>query len=441
MDEKGGRQPAHGQGAVSGDDGPPADGWPRRSAAAAVLAPRVAIMPAEPSTVTDDLPNPVWGDDWPQVRDLWPLEQTVAHLNHGSYGAVPTAVLEEQQSWRERMEANPDRFFARELAGALAAARSEVGAFLGAGEGSLAFVPNATTGASTVLAVFPLEAGDRVLVTDHSYGAVRIAAQRFTQDRGAALDTVQVPLDADDPDVVARVLAAVTNRTRLVVLDHVTSPTARRMPLVMLVPELRERGVAVLVDGAHAPGMLDLDIEGVGADFYLGNLHKWACAPRGTAVLHAAERWRPVLRPLVASWGEADGFPLAFDETGTEDPTAWLSAPRALRVLGQLGLDRVRRHNVELAVAGQHEVGRALGVPTRDLPRDAAVSMQLVPLPTGIAATRDDATALQARIGEESAVEVAVTCWQEQGFVRLSAHAYNAPADYRRLAADLPSLI
>ncbi len=310
-------------------------------------------MPADPSITTDADANQLWGDDWPEVRALWPLESTVAHLNHGSYGAVPRPVLEEQQSWRDRMESNPLRFFNRELPAALAAARAEVAAFLGAADGSLAFVPNATTGASTVLATFPLEAGDAVLLTDHAYGAVRIAAHRFAADRGARVDTVSVPLTADDDEVVAAVLGAVHDGTRLAVLDQVTSPTARRFPLVELVPALQQRGVAVLVDGAHAPGMLDLDLERLGADFFVGNLHKWCCAARGTAVLHAAERWRPRLRPLVASWGEHEGFPLAFDDTGTDDPTAWLSAPRALRVLERLGLERLRRHNVELAVAGQ----------------------------------------------------------------------------------------
>ncbi len=397
-------------------------------------------MPAEPSTATDVVPNPVWGPDWPEVRALWPLAPTVAHLNHGSYGAVPIPVLEEQQSWRERMEVNPTRFFNREMPAALASARAEVGAFLGADEGSLAFVRNATSGVSTVLAAFPLTGGDRVLLTDHCYGAVRIAAHRFAADRGAVVDTVHVPI-GDDDAAAAAVLAGVTDRTRLVVLEHVTSPTAHRLPLVALVPALQERGIAVLVDGAHAPGMLDLDLERVGADFYVGNLHKWACAPRGTAVLHAAASRRASLRPLVASWGESDGFPLAFDDSGTDDPTGWLSAPRALRVLDRLGLDRLRRHNVELAVAGQVEVAAALHGGAGALPRDPAVPMQVVPLPEGVAATRQQAVDLQDRIGEESAVEVAVTVWAGRGFLRLSAQAYNAPADYRRLAADLPSLL
>lgn len=385
--------------------------------------------------------NPIWGPDWPDVRALWPLEPTVAHLNHGSYGAVPRPVLEEQQSWRDRMESNPTRFFNRELPDALDQARVEVAAFLGAPADELAFVHNATSAASTVFAGFPLAAGDAVLLTDHSYGTVRIAAHRWAGHADARVDTVHVPLEADDEEVTEAVLGAVHERTRLVVLDQVTSPTARRLPLVSLVPALQSRGVAVMVDGAHAPGMLAVDVGRIGADFWFGTLHKWACAPRGAAVLHAGERWRHVLMPLVASWGEEHRFPRAFDDVGSDDLTSWLSAPRALRVLDRLGLDRVRQHNVELAVSGQREVAESLGVDPSDLPRDPAVSMQLVPLPAGLVTDTAEAAALQARIGEEAAVEVAVTTWAGRGFVRLSAAAYNAPADFRRLAADLPSLL
>lgn len=397
-------------------------------------------MPAEPSTLAFDADaNPLWGPDWAQIRALWPLEVTVAHLNHGSFGAVPTPVLEEQQSWRDRMESNPVRFFTRELSAALDSARTEVAQFLGADAGSVAFVPNATTAANTVLAAMCLGSDDAVLLTDHAYGAVRIAAARWTERAGARLRSVHVPLAADDGQVTETVLQAVHAGTRLVVLDQVTSSTARRLPLVDLVPALRERGVAVLVDGAHAPGMLDVDVESLGVDFWIGNLHKWCCAPRGSAVLHAGERWRPRLLPLVASW--TVGFPTAFDDTGTNDVTAWLAAPRALRLLESLGLDRLRRHNVELAVAGQLEVAAALKVDPSDLPRDPAVSMQLVPLPDGLVSDDAGAAALQARIGEEAAVEVAVTSWAGHGFIRVSAQAYNAPGDYRRLAAALPALL
>jgi isopenicillin-N epimerase len=187
--------------------------------------------------------------------------------------------------------------------------------------------------------------------------------------------------------------------------------------------------------------MLDVDLEALGADFFVGNLHKWCCAARGSAVLHASARWRGSLRPLVASWGEAEGFPLAFDDTGTDDPTPWLSAPLALRVLERLGWDRLRRHNVDLAVSGQRAVAAAIGVPASDLPSDPAVPMQLVPLPEGLVTSREQAAALQDRIGEESAVEVAITFFDGRGYVRVCAHAYNAPADYQRLAAELPALL
>jgi isopenicillin-N epimerase len=340
-------------------------------------------MSADPlgTTAASATSNELWGDDWPEVRAMWPLELTVAHLNHGAYGAVPSAVLEEQQSWRDRMETNPTRFFTRELPGALDEAKAEVANFLGAQPETVAFVDNVTTAVSTVLSCLLFSPGDEILVTDHAYGAVAIAARRWADTAGAVVVTAAIPLTADDDEVLEAVLAAVTSRTRFAVIEHVTSPTARRLPLAVLVPALRERDVAVLVDGAHAPAMVKLELDRVGADVYAANLHKWACAPRGTGVLHVAEGWHARLRPLVASWGEAKGFPQAFSDTGTRDVTAWLAAPRALRVLDHLGFDRLRRHNVELAVLGQGLVAASLGVAADTLPHDPAVSMQLVPCP------------------------------------------------------------
>jgi len=392
------------------------------------------------SPVTEQT-NELWGEDWPQVRALWPLEHTVSHLNHGSFGAVPTPVLDEQQSWRARMEANPVRFFVREQPEALDQAREEIAHFLGAEPEALAFVRNATAAASTVLSCLDLARDDEILVTDHTYGAVRIAADRWAGDVGAKVVVAHVPLSAADDEATAAVLAKVTDRTRLTVIDHVTSSTARRMPLVSLVPALKERGTAVFVDGAHAAGMLAVELDHLGADFWAGNLHKWCCAPRGTAVLHVAPERRARMRPLVASWAEPTGFPQSFNDVGTEDLTAWLAAPRALRLLDQLGFDRLRRHNVELAVHGQRVLAETLGLDVATLPRDPAVSMQLVPLPAGLASSPGEAASLQSQIGEQIAVEVAVTSWAGQGFVRLSAQVYNSPADFARLAADLPALL
>lgn len=385
--------------------------------------------------------NDLWGDDWDQVRDLWDLAPTVVHVNHGSFGAVPRPVIVEQRSWQDRMEENPMRFFARDLEIALEDARLDVSRFLGADEHGLAFIPNTTTGVSTALASVPLSPGDQVLVTDHAYGAVIIAARRWCDRAGAELVTAEVPLDADDEQATAAVLDRVGDRTRLALLDHVTSATARRMPLDLLLPALRDRDVVTIVDAAHAPAMLPLQLSTLGADFWAGNLHKWACAPRGTAALYVDPRRREDVRPFVASWDEERGFPWAFSRTGTADVTPWLAAPRALRLLNGLGWERLRRHNVALSVEGQHIIAQALDLDVDTLPRDPAVSMQLVPLPAGLAASTEDALSLQARIAETIAVEVAVTTWRGRGFVRLSAHAYNSPGDYERLADALPALL
>jgi isopenicillin-N epimerase len=333
------------------------------------------------------------------------------------------------------------RFFARDLDVAVEDARLDVARFLGADEEGVAFIPNATTGVSTALAAVPLSAGDEVLLTDHTYGAVVIAAERWCRRAGAELVTAEVPLGAGDAEAAAAVLDRVGDRTRLAVLDQVTSPTARRLPLELLLPELRSRGVVTVVDAAHAPGMLPLDLATLGADFWAGNLHKWACAPRGTAALYVDPSWRASVSPLVASWDEERGFPWAFSRTGTADPTPWLAAPRALRLLNGLGWERLRRHNVELAVEGQGIVAEALGLDVALLPGDPSVSMQLVPLPAGVAESTRDALSLQARIAETIAVEVAVTTWRGRGFVRVSAHAYNCRGDYERLADALPALL
>ena len=348
--------------------------------------------------------NDLWGEGWPEVRGMWPLEPSVDHLNHGSFGAVPTAVLEEQQSWRTRMEENPVRFFRRDLGAALDEARSDVARFLGADGDGLVFVRNATSGVSTVLASFPLAPDDEVLLTDHSYGAVLLAAERFAGLAGARAVVAGVPLEADDDELVEAVLAAVTTRTRLAILDDITSATARRLPLDRLIPALHEREVVVLVDAAHAPGMVEIDLATSGADYWTGNLHKWSCAPRGSAVLWVELSRRAEVRPLVASWTERLGYPRAFDEQGSDDYTGWLAAPRALRLLAGLGWDKVRRHNADLASLAQARVAAALGLePPESRP---GMSMQLVRLPGHLATTYEEAWALQTAIADEIGVEV-----------------------------------
>ncbi len=386
--------------------------------------------------------NELWGDDWPEVRALWPLEPAVAHLNHGSFGAVPIAALDDQQSWRSRMEENPVRFFTRELDDALQQARLEVAHFFGADAESMAFVANATTAVSTVQASIELRPGDELVLTDHAYGAVRLAAERFARRAGASTRVARIDRDADEAQVITTVEGELSERTRLVIVDHVTSPTAWCMPVDALVAALRRRGVPVLVDAAHAPGMVDVGLgRDDGPDFWTGNLHKWCCAPRGTALLCVAPDWRERVSSLAVSWQDSAGFPGAFGVGGTADYTAWLAAPRALRTLSHLGWDRLRQHNVALATLGQERVAAAMHLDVGALPRDPQVSMQLVPLPDGVATTHEAAWQLQAGIAEHIETEVSVTTWRDRGYLRLSAQAYNAPGDFDRLCAHITELI
>ncbi|MGI5213686.1 aminotransferase class V-fold PLP-dependent enzyme [Plantactinospora sp. CA-290183] len=380
----------------------------------------------------------------PGARLLFSLDPAVAHLNHGSYGTVPIGVQRTQQRLRDEIESNPMRFFNRGLVDRLAHARRHLAAFLGADPEGTALVGNVTTGVAVVLQSLRLEPEDEVLCTDHGYGAVAISVDRETRRTGAVRRTVAVPLDATDEEVVEIVRAGIRpGRTRLLIVDQLTSSTARLLPTAAIVAVARERDVPVLVDGAHAPGMLPVDVDAIGADFWVGNLHKWGFAPRGTAALAVAPPWRPRIEPLVVSWQQDTGFPARVEWQGTLDYSGWLAAPVGLFTLRTLGLDRVRSHNAALAAYGQWVVGRALGVPPADLidPGGPTVSMRLLPLPPGMATTYPAAIALRDRIAGELRTDVAINPWQERGWLRLSAQVYNRAEEYDRLADSLPALL
>jgi isopenicillin-N epimerase len=383
--------------------------------------------------------NDLWGDDWDRVRANWILDPDVAFLNHGSYGATPRPVLDRQQALRMELEREPVSFLWRRLPDLAAEVRSRVGGFLGADPEGLAFVTNATTGVNTVLGslVPSLGPGDRVMATDHAYPAVRNAVLAACSRSGASLDEVSIALPfPSDADVVAVVEDALTDRTRLVVVDHVASSTAAILPVARIVERCRSAGVPVLVDAAHAPGMLPVDVVALGADFWTGNLHKWVCAPKGSAVLWVAPEHREEVHPLVTSHGAGQGFRAEFDWTGTFDPTPYLAAPAALEFLGALGWERVMAHNRALAMRGRDLVTSALGT-ERQVDDDRTGSMSVVELPTGAARTFDQTLAIQERLFSEHRVEVPITWWHERAFVRMSAQVYNAPADYERLAVAI----
>jgi isopenicillin-N epimerase len=369
------------------------------------------------------------------ARDQWLLDPEVAFLNHGSFGATPRTVLAEQDRWRTRMERHPTHFMSEELPPALRAAAARLAAFVGARADDLVFVENATAGCNTVLRSLRLAPGDEILVTDHGYAAVRKAAEHAATRAGARVVEAAVPFPLDDPaKIVAAVAARIGPRTRLAVLDHVTSPTAVIFPVRELVAVFRAAGAPVLIDGAHAPGMLSLDVPSLGADWYTGNCHKWLMAPKGSGFLWAAPERQADTHPLVISHGFGHGFTAAFDWIGTRDPTAWLSVPAAIDFHERLGALALRERNAALAREQATRLAQAWKT-ERGAPDALTGSMAAVRLPLREPATAERAQELRKRLFEDHRIEVPVTAFAGALWARISAHAYNRPADYARLAA------
>ncbi|MET7761804.1 aminotransferase class V-fold PLP-dependent enzyme [Streptomyces sp. NPDC005355] len=372
----------------------------------------------------------------------WTLDPSVVHLNHGSFGAVPRTVQAAQRALREEMEANPDTWF-RELPGRVGRARAAVGRFLRVPADRTALVPNASAGVSTVLAGLALPRGGEVLLTDHAYGAVAMGAARAAERAGARVRTLHIPLEATAGEIAAVFDGALSGATALVVVDQITSATARLFPVAEITRLAHAAGARVLVDGAHAPGML-ADPVGLagGADFWVGNLHKWCCAPRGTAALVARGPEAQSLWPLTDSWGFPHPFPRRFDEQGTGDHTAWLAAPRSLEFIDEAyGWDAARDRMTKLAEVAQGLLADALHADLTAVGGSEAPAMRLVPLPAGLATDHPTAQALQRRIAAGTGCETAITSWNGRGFLRLSAHLYNTVTDYAHLAERLPGVL
>lgn len=383
-------------------------------------------------------PCPLLLADGRPASAAWSLDPAYRHLNHGSFGAVPVAAQQEQERLRQEMDRNPVAWFPA-LPARVAAVRARVAAFLRVAAGDLALVPNASAGASVVFGSLPARPGAEIVVTDHGYGAVTMGAHRLARRWGGTVRTARVPLGADEEQAYAAVAAELTEATGLIVLDHVTSATARRMPVARLGAEARRRGIPLLVDAAHVPALVDAPLAGLECDFWVGNLHKYGCAPRGAAVLVAHGPLRDDLYPLIDSWGAADPFPARFDIQGTVDVTGCLAAPTALEFIEQSwGWAAVRAYTRDLAGYAERIVGAALAEATGE---PAAVDvgmpvgpMRLVRLPRGLVTNHADSEALRDRVTAELATTAAFTCFAGTGYLRLSAHVYNTAADYEDFA-------
>lgn len=376
------------------------------------------------------------------MRDAWALDPSIHFLNHGSFGACPREVLAHQAALRARLEAEPVRFMVRELEPLLDEARRRVADFVGARPADLVFVTNATTAVSTVLASLELSPGDELLTTSHAYNACLNALHAVAARSGARVVVAPLPLPVSGPgEVLEAVLGAVTPRTRLALVDHVTSPTALVLPVEALVRELETRGVPVLVDGAHAPGMVPLALDALGASYATGNLHKWVCAPKGAAFLHVRAGLQGRVRPLVVSHGansprrDRSRFHLEFDWVGTWDPTAVLSVPKALEVMAAMdpdGWPGLMRRNRDDALAARRRLLEAVGTaplaPEAMLGAMAAVEVRGAP---------DD---LADRLLFEHRVEVPVIPFEGKVLVRTSAQRHAGPADVEALARALRQL-
>lgn len=387
-----------------------------------------------------------------ELAHHWTLDPSVTFLNHGSFGATPLPVLEAQSAWRARMEREPVDFFTRDLEPALDEARAVLAAFVGADPDDLALVTNATTGINIVARSLRLEPGDEIVVTDHTYNAARNALEVVAVAAGARLVTAVIGFPAID-DPLEAILRTVTRRTRLLLLDHVTSPTALVLPARDIVAAMAERGIDTLVDGAHAPGMLPLDLESLGAAYYTANCHKWLCAPKGSGFLHVRRDRRDAVRPLVISHGanslraDRDRFRLEHDWTGTFDPSAWLAVPAAVEFGDRLlpgGWPALMSRGHSLALHGRDRLCSVLGA-LPPVPDDMLGSMVAVPLPEQGTDPRDLASDPLSRAFREAGIQVVITCWPQRPasgepwhrVIRLSAAPYTDEGDLNRLAAVL----
>lgn len=385
------------------------------------------------------------------MRDLFLLDPDLIFLNHGSFGACPKPVFERYQGWQRELERNPVAFLGRRSAALLGEARAALASYLGASGSELVFLPNATTGVNLVARSLGLQPGDEVLATDHEYGACD-AAWRFVCDRaGAVYRRVAVPLPFEPETFAARLLREATPRTRLIFSSHITSTTALMFPVAELCARARDAGITTLIDGAHAPGQIPLDLAAVGADFYTGNCHKWLCAPKGSAFLHARPEHHEALHAGVVSWGylaaEASaaglgghtGFDAYVGTTtlerrlqwqGTRDIAAFLTVPAAITFQAEHDWPRQRERCHALALATQAAVLARNGLQ----PIAAGDSLaQMVPIPVRAM----DADALRRRLFDEHRIEIPVTQHGGRSFVRLSVQAYNTQAECDALVSAL----
>jgi len=376
-------------------------------------------------------------------RSQWDLAPGVSYLNHGSFGPPPRPVQAARRVWQERLDAQPMDFFVRQYEPAWLQARRRLAGLLGAAEGNLVFAENATAAMNVLAHSVALRPGDEVLLTDHEYGAVqRIWRRAVDQVPGAVFVEAKLPLPIEAAEqVVQAIFASATDRTRLLVVSHITSATAVTLPVERIVAEARRRGIMVCVDGPHAVAQLPLELDRLGCDFYCASCHKWLCAPFGSGFLYVAPQHHAAIRTPQLSWGRLPPGPLEawsdeFIWTGTRDPSAYLAVPAAIDFLEHVGLDRFRRQTHALARYARQQLVELTGLApiVPDSP-DWYGCMAHAPLPPG------DARGLQQLLSSEYGIEVPIIAWGDRRWIRVSCHLYNTDQEIDRLVEALRRLV
>jgi isopenicillin-N epimerase len=396
---------------------------------------------------------------WAPIAARWQIRPDTIYLNHGSFGPPPNDVRRGRRRWIDRLDEQPIDFFIRQFERELLAARDRLAEFVGTAGGNLIFVENATAGMNVVAASFPLEPGDEVLATDHEYGAVLRIWDRACGDAGATLKIVELPLPFTSADeTVAAIFAAATEQTRLLIVSHITSPTAVTLPVEQICAEARRRGIATAIDGPHAVAQLPLAIDRLDCNFYAASCHKWLSAPFGSGFLYVAPRRQPHVRPPELSWGRIQPTPIEswsdeFVWTGTRDPSAFLTIPTAIEFLEQIGLDAFRARTHWLAQYARRRLVELTGLEPI-VPDDPAWygAMAHVPLPPRRTSAAADA-ATRAKIGHpvsnllqhalwrEWGIEVPIVEFRDRRYIRVSCHLYNDTKQIDRLVDGLSPLL
>lgn len=381
-------------------------------------------------SVVNAVPEPIGAD----LLSHWRLDPSVTYLDHGHFGATPRVVLEAQCAWRDRLETSPVEWIERRRDELLGPARAAVGAFIGADPQDLGFVTNTTGGVNAIVRSLRFEPGDQLLTTTHVYNAVRQTMRHVADRAGATHVEAPIPFPIESPQsVIDAVDHALTDRTRIVVIDHVASPTALVFPIESVIKMCAERGVDVIVDGAHAPGMVDLDVQRLGPAYYVGNLHKWVCAPKGSAFLWARRDKQQGIHPTTISHFLDQGFAREFGWQGTRDISAWLSVPEAIEFMNGFKWERVRRHNHELATWVHALLADGWGTGTTSPPDGSMLgAMVTLLLPEGVRRYAS-AAALGAELFERHRIEVPIIEWDDRWWVRCSCQIYNTAEQYERL--------